>query len=136
MARRRRGGWRCPQRSEHGAAVVDVVLVLMVLTPLFLGILQLGLVLFVRNTMGSAAAEGARLAATSDRGPAEGEALTRRQISQVVSGRFARDVDARRVVIDGAPTIEVVVRATVPALGIGGPGVDLEVTGHAIEEPS
>ena len=36
--------------------------------------------------------------------------------------------------VDGAPGIEVVVRATVPALGIGGPGVDLEVTGHAVEE--
>ena len=121
-------------RSERGAAVVDIVLVLVVLVPLFLGILQVALVLFVRNTMASAAAEGARLAATSDRGPADGEALTREQIAGVVSGRFARDVEVRQVMVDGAPGIEVVVRATVPALGLGGPGVDLEVTGHAVEE--
>jgi hypothetical protein len=37
--------------------------------------------------------------------------------------------------VDGAPGVEVVVRATVPALGIGGPGVDIEVTGRAVEEP-
>lgn len=121
-------------RSERGAAVVDIVLVLLVLIPLFLGILQVGLVLFVRNTMASAAAEGARLAATADRGPAEGEALTREQISGVVSGRFARDVEVRQVMLDGAPGVEVVVRATVPALGIGGPGVEVQVVGHAVEE--
>lgn len=121
--------------AERGAAVVDIVLVIAVLVPLFLGILQVGLVLFVRNTMASAAAEGARLAATSDRGPADGEALTREQIAGVVSGRFARDVEVRQVMVDGAPGVEVVVRARVPALGIGGPGVDIEVTGHAVEEP-
>ena len=121
-------------RSERGAAVVDIVLVLLVLVPLFLGILQVGLVLFVRNTMASAAAEGARLAATADRGPADGAALTRRQIDSVVSGRFARDVVVRPVLVDGAPGVEVVVRASVPALGIGGPAVDIEVSGHAVEE--
>jgi Flp pilus assembly protein TadG len=121
-------------RSERGAAVVDIVLVLVVLVPLFLGILQVGLVMFVRNTMASAAAEGARLAATADRGPADGAALTREQIAGAVSGRFARDVQVRQVMVDGAPGIEVVVRATVPALGLGGPGVDLEVTSHAVEE--
>ncbi len=125
---------RRPVRSERGAAVVDIVLVLVVLVPLVLGILQVSLVLFVRNTMASAAAEGARLAATSDRGPAEGAALTREQIDSVVSGRFARDVSVRQVMVDGAPGIEVVVRASVPALGIGGPAVDIEVRGHAVEE--
>jgi hypothetical protein len=121
-------------RPERGAAVVDIVLVLVVLVPLVLGILQVGLVLFVRNTMASAASEGARLAATSDRGPADGVALTREQIDAVVSGRFARDIEARPVLVDGAPGIEVVVRASVPALGLGGPAIDLVVTGHAVEE--
>ena len=120
--------------SERGAAVVDIVLVLVVLVPLFLGILQVGLVLFVRNTMASAAAEGARLAATSDSGPADGVALTREQIAGVVSGRFARDIEVRQALVGGAPGIEVVVRATVPALGLGGPGVEIQVTGHAVEE--
>jgi len=123
------------RRGQRGSAVVDFVLVLAVLIPLFLGILQVGLVLFVRNTLTSAASEGARLAATTDRGPGEGEALIRRQLDGVVSGRFARDVSVRQVTVDGAPTIEVTIHASVPALGLGGPSVELDVSGHAVEEP-
>ena len=123
--------WR---RRERGSAVVDFVLVLVVLVPIFLGILQVALVLLVRNTLASAASEGARYAATLDREPADGVARTRSQIDGAISGRFAQDVDARPATVDGAPGVEVVVRATVPALGIGGPGVEIVVTGHAIEE--
>ena len=119
------------RRTERGAAVVDVVLVMVVLVPVVLGILQVALVLFVRNTLGSAASEGARLAATRDRGPADGAALTRAQIDDAVSGKFAQDVSARQT----ADGVEVTVHARVPALGIGGPAIDLTVTGHAVEEP-
>jgi hypothetical protein len=122
--------------SQRGSAVVDFVLVLAVLIPVFLGILQVALVLFVRNTLASAASEGARLAATSDRGPADGVALTRSQIDGAVSGRFARDIAVREVMVDGAPGIEITVLASVPALGLGGPSVDVEVSGHAVEEPA
>lgn len=121
-------------RSERGSAVVDFVLVLVVLVPLFLGILQVALVLLVRNTLASAASEGARYAATLDRGPDDGAARTREQIDGAISARYAQDVSARSTTIDGAPGVEVTVRAVVPALGIGGPGVELEVTGHAVEE--
>ena len=121
-------------RTQRGSAVVDFVLVLVVLVPVFLGILQVALVLLVRNTLASAASEGARYAATLDRGPGDGAARTRDQIDGAVSGRFARDVSARSTTVDGAPGVEVTVRAVVPALGIGGPGVALSVTGHAVEE--
>jgi Flp pilus assembly protein TadG len=123
------------RRGQHGSAVVDFVLVLAVLVPVFLAILQVALVLFVRNTLASAASEGARLAATSDRGPADGEALTRAQIDGAVSGRFARNISAKEVQMDGAPAIEITIHASVPALGLGGPAVELEVSGHAVEEP-
>src|SRR6185436_17135255 len=105
-------------RSRRGSAVVDFVLVLVVLVPLFLGILQVGLVLYVRNTLAAAASEGARYAATQDRDLADGGARTREQIDRAVSGRFAQDVEVRPVVVDGAPGVEVVVHARVPALGI------------------
>ena len=122
------------RRRERGAAVVDFVLVLVVLVPVFLGILQVGLVLFVRNTLTAAASEGARYAATLDRTPADGAARTRAQISGAITGRYAQGVTAREVTIDGAPAVEVTVHVVVPALGIGGPAVSLDVTGHAIEE--
>ncbi|QBR93774.1 TadE/TadG family type IV pilus assembly protein [Nocardioides euryhalodurans] len=122
------------RRSSRGAAVVDFVLVLVVLVPLFLGILQLGLVLMVRNTLSSAAAEGARHAAALDQDLADGRARTREQVDDVLAGRFARDVDVRLVSLDGQPTVEVRVRATVPPLGLAGPGVPVEVVAHAVEE--
>ena len=120
--------------DQRGSAVVDFVLVLVVLLPLFLGILQLALVLHVRNTLTAAASDGARHAATADRGPADGAAYTRRQISGALADRFADAVDASATRIDGAPAVEVTVRAEVPALGLWGPGIHLTVHGHATEE--
>lgn len=122
------------RRGEQGSAVVDFVLVLVVLIPLFLGILQLALVLHVRNTLTAAASDGARYAAAVDRSPADGAEHTRGQISGVLSERFARQVTARQTQVDGAATVEVTVVAEVPALGLWGPAVRLEVEGHATEE--
>ena len=119
---------------ERGAAVVDFVLVLVVLVPVFLGILQVALVLFVRNTLTAAASEGARYAATLDRGPDQGAARTRSQIEGALAGRYAQGVTARETTIDGAPAVVVTVRVVVPALGLGGPAITLDVSGHAVEE--
>jgi Flp pilus assembly protein TadG len=119
---------------QRGAAVVDFVLVLVVVVPLFLGVLQVALVLFVRNTLTAAASEGARYAATLDRDPASGAARTRAQIHGALAGRYARSVTAREVTVDGAPAVEVTVHVVVPALGLGGPAVSLDVSGHAVEE--
>ena len=122
------------RQRQRGAAVVDFVLVLVLLVPLFLGVLQVALVLFVRNTVTAAASEGARYAATLDRQPDDGATRTRAQISGVLAGRYARGVSAHEVTVDGAPAVEVTVHVVVPALGLGGPAVAFDVTGHAVEE--
>ena len=127
----RRGGRR---RSQRGSAVVDFVLVMLVLVPLFLGIMQVALVLHVRNTLVSAASEGARYGATADRGPADAEAKTREQILTALSPRYAQHVAARPASVGGAPGMEVRVEADVPALGLGAFAVHLSVAGHAVEE--
>jgi Flp pilus assembly protein TadG len=114
--------------------VVDFVLVLVVVIPLFLGILQVALVLHVRNTLTAAASEGARYAATVDRPVAAGAARTRQQISGALAGRFARHVSARGGRVHGAPGVAVDVTAEVPPLGLWGPAVRLTVSGHAVEE--
>lgn len=125
---------RSSRRPESGAAVVDFVLVLVVLVPLFLGILQVGLVLHVRNTLTSAASEGARYAATVDRSPEAGAERARSQIAGALADRFAEEVTAREVLVDGVPGVRVDVAAEVPPLGLWGPAVRLEVSGHAVEE--
>ena len=121
-------------RDDRGAAVVDFVLVLVVVLPLVLGLLHLGLVLHVRNTLTAAASEGARYGATVDRSPGAGAERTRSQIRAALAGRFAEQVSARPVSIDGVPGVEVEVRAEVPPLGLWGPAVPLRLTGHAVEE--
>ncbi len=122
------------RRPQQGAAVVDFVLVLSVLVPLVLGVMQVGLVLHVRNTLTAAASEGARYAATVDRGPADGVARTRGQVRGALAARFAHDVSAREVLIGGVPAVQVEVAARVPPLGLWGPSVLVRVSGHAIEE--
>jgi len=110
------------------------VLVVVVVVPLFLGIMQVALVLHVRNTLTSAASEGARYAATADRSFADGAARTRQQIADALAARFADDVTARPATVRGAAGIEVTVTARVPALGLWGPAVQLVATGHAVKE--
>ena len=123
-----------PRRDQCGAAVVDFVFVLVLLLPLFLGILQLALVLHVRNTLASAAAEGARAAATLGSTTEDGQQKAREQIDGALSDRFAQDIRIDQVVIEGAPAYRVTIRAEVPPLGLGGPGVPLQVSGNAIIE--
>ncbi|MCW2849308.1 MAG: TadE-like protein [Marmoricola sp.] len=106
----------------------------MVLVPLVLGLIQVGLVLHVRNTLAAAATEGARYGANVDRTPADGAARTREQVSGAIADRFAQDVTGSRETVDGVPTVVVTVRAEIPPLGLWGPGVGLSVTGHGVEE--
>ncbi len=110
------------------------MLVSLVLVPLVLGLIQVGLVLHVRNTLAAAATEGARYGATIDRSPGDGAARTREQIDDAIAARFAEDVSARRETVDGVPTVAVTVRASVPPLGLWGPAVELSVTGHGVQE--
>ncbi|MFW6774144.1 TadE/TadG family type IV pilus assembly protein [Nocardioides sp. CPCC 205120] len=132
--RRPRTARRSRRRDQRGSAVVDFVLVLVVLLPLFAGIAQVALVLHVRNTLTSAASEGARHAAAYDRSLTDGERRTREEIERAVASRFAQGIRVEERPVEGRPGVRVTVEATVPALGLGGPGIELRVQGHAIEE--
>lgn len=121
-------------RGERGSAVVDYVLVMVLLVPLVLGIVQLGLVLHVRNTLTAAASDGARAGAPLGATPSDAAERTRRTISDALSPRYARAVSAWSTSVDGAPAVVVRVRARVPALGVMGPGVPVDVRGRALEQ--
>lgn len=120
--------------GDDGAAVVDFVLVGVLLTVLFVALLQLGLALHVRNTLTAAAAEGARYGANADRSPADGAAVARRLIRESLADSFADDVTAGTETVDGVPTVVVRVRARLPVIGLLGPARSLSVRGHALEE--
>jgi Flp pilus assembly protein TadG len=124
----------CRTRGERGSAVVDFVLVSTILVPLFLGILQVGLFLYVRNTVTAAASEGAHYAAVLNRAPADGAARTRELIGGVVADQLIDSVSADATDVDGQPGVVVAVHAHMPPLGLWGPGMSFTVEGHAVKE--
>lgn len=122
------------QRSDRGAAVVDFVLIMALLVPIVLGVVQLGLVMHVRNTLSAAASEGARAAAAIDADPSVGAARARELIREAIADRYADDVSAGYSQIGGVPVTVVHVSTSVPALGLFGPGISISVEGHAVRE--
>lgn len=99
-----------------------------------LAVLQLALALHARATLTAAAAEGARVAALSGAGPAEGVRRTRSVLAGNLAGDLVTDVTASRDTLDGAPILTVRVAARLPLLGLFGPAA-MVVEGHAWAEP-
>jgi hypothetical protein len=120
--------------EDGGSAVVDFTLVGILLTFLFLALLQLCLALHVRNTLVASAAEGARYGANADRTPSDGAALTRRLIRDSLADSFAEDVTSGMATVDGVVTVVVRVDARLPLFGLLGPPRAISVRGHAFEE--
>jgi Flp pilus assembly protein TadG len=120
--------------GDAGSAVVDFTLVGILLTFLFLALLQLGLALHVRNTLVASAAEGARYGANADRTPADGAAVTRQIIRDSLADSFADDVTSGLETVEGVTTVVVRVDARLPLFGLLGPPRGISVRGHALEE--
>ncbi|MET1154653.1 TadE/TadG family type IV pilus assembly protein [Arthrobacter sp.] len=117
--------------NERGSAVVDFVLVGGLLTLFFLAIVQLTLVLHVRNTLIDAAASGARYGTLADRGAGDAKDRTAQLIAVALNQEFATDVTTAEATYQGIRTLEVTVRAPLPVIGLIGPRAVLEVKGHA-----
>lgn len=101
---------------------------------LTLAMLQLGFALHVRNTLTSAAVEGARHGARLDHGPDDARRRTADLATAGLSPRFAQDISVSEQVVDGVPVVRVVVRSPLPLLGPWGPTGGLEVQGQALHE--
>jgi Flp pilus assembly protein TadG len=123
---------RC--RGDSGSAVVDFVLVGALLTLVFVGVVQLAVVLHVRNTLVDCASEGARFGALADRTPDDGAARTRELIGMSLSPRYADDVTATTTDVDGVAVVQVRVRSPLPVIGLLGPSRGLDLTGHGVQE--
>ena len=128
-------GLRSITDSERGAAVVDFVLIGALLTLFFLAIVQLTLVLHVRNTLIDAAASGARYGTLADRNSGDARDRTVQLIKAALNPDFARDVATSESTYQGIRTLEVTVRAPLPVIGFIGPRALLEVKGHAAIQP-
>lgn len=97
-----------PPRSRHperGAAVVDFVMVGALTTVFFLAVVQLALVLHVRNTLIDAAASGARYGTLADRGAGDARERTAQLIGVALTPEFARDVSTGEASYGGIRTL-------------------------------
>ena len=121
-------------REDDGSAVAEFVMVSALLTILTLSVIQLGLVLLIRNTVVDAAAEGARFAALADNSLADGVARARDLITTALGPGYATGVEARTDSYLGHPAVVVTVRAPLPLIGLVGLDDGLEVSGHAAVE--
>lgn len=104
------------------------------LTVLTLSVIQLGLALFIRNTITDAAAEGARFGALADNSLSDGVVRARDLITTALGPSYAKDVTAGTGSYLGHPAIVVTVRAPLPLIGLFGVDHGLEVSGHAAIE--
>lgn len=123
-----------PLDDDRGSAAVEFVLVGLILTFLTLGVLQLALVVYVRNVLHDAAVDGAYVGARADNEPADGAERTARLIEVALGGGLEPRVDAAVVAGPSGQRVRVSVSATLPLLGFLGVPESLEVAAHAPRE--
>lgn len=117
--------------EQRGSAVVDFVLVGALLSLMFISILQLALVLHIRNTLIDAAVSGAQFGTLADRSANEGAARSKALIAGALPPGFAEQISYSEKEIGGMRTLEISVKAPLPLIGLIGVGQTLEVSGHA-----
>src|SRR5262249_47265869 len=103
---------------------------------LFLGVVQTGIVLHVRNTLAADAAEGARHAANLGVPDSEGADYAKRLIESSLTGRGDADCTAGPAAgPGGVGVVEVTCHVDVPlTLTLVGGSVGVTVTGRALQE--
>lgn len=121
-------------RDDAGSALAGFLLVSVLVTVMFLGVIQVAVVLHVRSTLTDSAAEGARYAARADRVLDDGANRARELAAAALSSAYASDVEARYVGVADARMVEVTVSAPLPVIGLWGPGRALTTRGHALVE--
>lgn len=117
--------------DDRGSSPVEFVLVGTMLTVLTLGVLQLGLSIYVRNVVHDAAVEGAFHAALADTSLQDGARRTHQIITRTVGTEYAADITVSETTVLGHPTVEVTVQATLPLVGLLGAPRAMEVSAHA-----
>jgi Flp pilus assembly protein TadG len=122
-------------RRDRGSAIAEFVMVSGLVLVLGMGVFQLALVLYVRNSLISCASEGARLGARADSSPGEGVERTTDLITRGLSPAYARGVTAQvSTTTAGVQVVQVSVTAPTPVIGLLGPSGSLTVSGRAFLE--
>jgi Flp pilus assembly protein TadG len=112
--------------------VVDFVLVSTLVTVMFLALVQLALVLHVRNTVADAASSAARYGALADRTPQDAQQRAELLLSTSLGDGYAQNVTAGVSTSGGVAILTVSVTAPLPLIGLFGPRGQLGMSGHAL----
>lgn len=96
-------------------------------------VFQLALTMFIRATITSAAAEGARIAALSGSSTSAGTERTRSILEQTIARGVVQNVTTKRDATNGLATMTVSVDARLPLVGLLGP-TQMRLVGHAVRE--
>ncbi|MGB3413559.1 MAG: TadE family protein [Microbacteriaceae bacterium] len=115
---------------DRGSAPVEFVMTGILLSLITLGVLQLSLSVYVRNTVIDAVAEGARYASLADHNLSDGIVRSRELISASLGPGFEVELRASQSEVLGSPAIRVDAVAALPVLGIWGVFGTMEV--HAV----
>ena len=120
--------------DERGSTPVEFVLVGVLLTVLTLGVLQLGLAVYVRNVVHDAAVEGAYHAALADVETTAGAQRARDVVERAVGDGFVESATVSESTALGYDTVAVTVTTRLPLIGLLGVPHGWEVTVHAPAE--
>jgi Flp pilus assembly protein TadG len=120
--------------AEHGAAVVEFVLVSVVALALAMAVAQLGLFLWERNALMGSLSEGARVAATEGRTVADGRRVAADLLRRSVGARVASAVPIEGTEAGGL--VVLYAEGTLPSFVPGVPGLPVRMTARMHEEES
>lgn len=123
---------RGTQNRAGGSAVVDFVLVGALVTVIFVSLLQLALVLHVRNTMADAASSAARYGALGDRSANDARDRAIFLVDAALGENYIQDVSVSVQTQEGLEVLKVSINAPMPLIGLFGPARSLEMSGHAV----
>ena len=122
-------------RRDAGSAIAEFVMVSGLVLVLGMGVFQLAVALYVRNSLISSASEGARLGARADSSLGEGVGRTMDLIGRGLSPAYAQGVTAQLgTTAAGVQVVEVSVTAPMPVIGLLGPSGSMTVSGRAFLE--
>ncbi|MGP9488932.1 TadE family protein [Glutamicibacter sp. 287] len=112
--------------------MAEFVMITSLLIVITLTLIQLTLVLHVRNTLTDAAANGAHYGALANRTPSDAGGRTRLLIAESLHSGFAQNVQVSTSAVGDSQLVSVTVSTRVPLIGLLPNGWNLNVRGEAV----
>ena len=120
------------RNRERGSAVAEFVMITTLLIVLAMTVIQLALILHVRNTLVDAAANGAHYGALANRTPADAVGRTRTLITESLSSRFANDIAVGVRSVGDEQVVTITVNTRVPLVGLLPNGWEISTSAGAV----